>query len=111
VDLHIYLHVDVENTQTNQQLSAIQQRLNQLIQGETKIMATLDDVVAATAAEKTVVDSAVALLNNLTAMLQAALATGDPTKIQAAVDAITAQTQELATAVAANTPAAPAPTP
>ena len=76
-------------------------------QGEDKIMATIDDVVSAVAAEKTVVDSAVALLNQLTAMLQAAIASGDPAKIQPAIDAINANKAELADAVTANTPAAP----
>ncbi len=73
-------------------------------------MATLDDVVAAVAAESTVVDSAVTLLTSLKAALDAAIASGDPTKIQAVSDSIGAQTKTLADAVAANTPAAPAPT-
>lgn len=70
-------------------------------------MATLDDVVAAVAAEGTVVDSAVTLLTSLKAALDAAIASGDPTKIQAVSDAIGAQTKALSDAVAANTPAAP----
>ena len=71
-------------------------------------MATLDDVVTAVADEGTVVDSVVTLLTDLKAKLDAAIATGDPVKIQAVVDAIAAQKQKLADAVVANTPAVPA---
>jgi len=67
-------------------------------------MATLQDLQAAVAAEDTVVDSAIALLQGLAAQI-AALKPN-----QAAIDAlaadVTAKTQALADAVTANTPAA-----
>ena len=70
-----------------------------------KIMAQLGELKAAVAAEKTVVDSAVTLLNGLSEKI-AALSLN-----QADVDALAAevkgQAQELSDAVAANTPAAP----
>lgn len=69
-------------------------------------MATLTDLAAAVAAEKTVVDSAVILLGGLSQQLKDALASGDPAAIQAIVDSIDAQKQELADAVMANTPVA-----
>lgn len=75
-------------------------------------MATLADVAAKVAAEKTVVDSAVVLLGGLSQQLKDALASQDPAAVQAVIDQIDAQTQTLAAAVVANTPTAPpAPTP
>ena len=55
-------------------------------------------------AEKTVIDSAVALLASLSQAIKDAGT--DPAKLQAISDAIDAQQSELADAVAANTPAA-----
>ncbi len=68
------------------------------------IMATLDDIVAKVTALTTVDDSVVALLQDLKAKLDAAIASGDPAKIQAISDAIGAQTDRLSAAVTANTP-------
>lgn len=76
------------------------------VQGD-KIMALLDNLTAAVAAESTVVDSAVALLNGLKTQLDAAIASNNPAAIQAVSDAIGAQTKTLADAVVANTPAVP----
>jgi ABC-type transporter Mla subunit MlaD len=72
-----------------------------------KIMKTLDDIVTEVTGEKTVIDSAVTLLNGLSQQLKDALASQDPTKIQAVIDQIDANKQELADAITANTPAAP----
>ncbi len=89
---------------------------------------TLADIQAANtqlqadvAAEGTVIDSAIALINGFTTtvtdlktQLAAAIAANDPAAIQGVLDTITAtetdlkaKTQSLADAVAANTPAAP----
>jgi len=69
-----------------------------------KIMATLDDVVAKVTALGTVEDSVVALLTDLKAKLDAAIAAGaDPVKLQALSDAIGAQTDRLTKAVTDNT--------
>lgn len=80
-------------------------KLDRIINLELHIMASLNDVQAAVSAEDTVIDSAIALLQGLAAQVAAL----QPT--QAAIDAlaadITAKTQSLADAVAANTPAAP----
>lgn len=67
---------------------------------------TIDDLKAKVDAEKTVVDSAVALIKGLSAQLAAAK--DDPAKVQALADALDAQTAELSAAVVANTPVAPA---
>jgi hypothetical protein len=66
----------------------------------------------AVAAEKTVEDSAVALLTGLTAQIADLIAksgnTVDPADLQAIVDQVKADTADLAAAVSANTPAVPA---
>lgn len=57
---------------------------------------------------RTVEDSAIALLQGLKAQLDEALASGDIRRIQAVSDALGTDTADLAAAVVANTPAAPA---
>lgn len=69
------------------------------------IMAAIDDLAKDVAAEDTVIDSAVTLLQGLKAALDAAGT--DPAKLAALSADITSKTQALAAAVAANTPAAP----
>ena len=96
--LHLYIHLD-------QPVMALLQAI--LNQGS-EILATLDDESAAVSAEGDVVTSVVALLDGLSAQLAAAIAAADPAAIQAVVDSINAQKQQLADAVVANTPAAPA---
>lgn len=65
------------------------------------------DLQTAVAAEKTVVDSAVALLGGLKAQLDALIAAGnsDPALAALAAD-VGAQTASLSAAITANTPAA-----
>ena len=69
-------------------------------------MTVLDDLVAAVAAEKTVEDSAIKLLEQLFVELQAANQVS-PAAVQAVIDSVKANTQALSDAVVANTPAAP----
>ncbi len=96
-DLHVHVHMDAP-------LVALLQSLSQ---GVRTIMATLDDLVAKVAAISTVEDSVIALLTDIKARLDAAIAGGaDPVKLQALSDAIDAQTAKLTDAVTANTPAA-----
>lgn len=61
---------------------------------------------AAVAHETDVVDGAIVLLEGLKTKLDAAIAAGDPAALQALSDSIGAETEKLASAVAANTPAA-----
>jgi hypothetical protein len=72
-------------------------------------MATLKDIQDDVTAEKTVIDSAVALLAGLSQQLKDAIAANDPAALQAIVDGLDANKAELAAAVTANTPAAPTP--
>ena len=79
--------------------------LQALLKGQQMAQATIEDIIAEVTAEKTVADSAVALLTQLFALRN------DPAKLQAAFDQMVANKNELAAAITANTPQAPAPTP
>lgn len=72
-------------------------------------MATLDQLTADVATLTTVDQSAITLINGLAAQIKAAGV--DPAALKALTDQMEAQSSALAAAVAANTPAAPAPTP
>jgi uncharacterized protein YaaN involved in tellurite resistance len=72
----------------------------------TKIMAELDDLKTAVARETEVDESAIVLLNGLKAKLDAAIAAGDPAALKALSDSLGTESQKLADAVVANTPAA-----
>ena len=66
----------------------------------------LDDIQAAVEAQTTVIDSVVTLLNKLSAKVAELVAAGtvDPAKVTELTNAIKANAQRLADAVAANTP-------
>lgn len=101
--LDIYLH----HVEPDDRLDRLLVLVTQLLQKDTKIMATLDDITAAVAAEATVEQSAITLLTSLHDQLAAALASQDPAAIQAVVDQLGTNTAALSAAIAANTPAAP----
>ena len=90
-------------------LEAIENKLDLVYNRQGKIMSTIDDLQAAVTAEDTVIDSAITLINGIPALIAAAGV--DPAKLAALQTDITAKSAALAQAVAANTPAASAPTP
>ncbi len=117
--LHVHIH-----------FADIQQLLSAVTKAEKRIMATLADIqaqndalAAAVAAEDTVIDSAVVLINgfgsiltDIKAQLAAAIASNDPVAMQSVVDAmgntitdVNAKKDALAAAVQAGTTPAPAP--
>lgn len=67
------------------------------------IMSALDDLKAEVARVKDVDASAVALLQGLSAKLDAALAANDPAAIQALADELRGDTDGLAASITANT--------
>lgn len=77
-----------------------------------KIMTILENLAKEVAETKAVNQSAVTLLQGLSAKLAEAIASGDLSAVQALADELDASTNELAAAVQANTPvvADPAPT-
>ncbi len=86
------------------QLRAIMRKLNILQKDEKIIMADLSTITADVAANTDATQSAVTLLTNLKAELDAAGT--DPVALKALSDSLEANTQALAAAVTANTPAA-----
>ncbi len=70
-------------------------------------MAAVDDLTAQVAANTSVIESAITLLGNIKALLDAAGT--DPAKLAALSATLAAEDDKLAAAVVANTPAAPAP--
>lgn len=66
------------------------------------IMAALDDLTAQVAANKTVIDSAVTLINGIAARITAAGT--DPVALKALTDGLKSEDDSLAAAVQANTP-------
>lgn len=104
--IHVYVHLVSQSVDSR--LDQVIGLLNTILTKDTNIMATIQDVQAAVAAESTVIDSVEVLLTELTAKI-GALPTTDPAT-QAAIDGlvadVTAKSAELAAAVTANTPAA-----
>lgn len=88
-------------------LEVINRKLDLILTNQEKIMTALDDLQAAVAAEDTVIDSAITLIQGIPALIAAAGI--DPAKLTALQNDITAKSTALASAVAANTPAAPTP--
>lgn len=84
-------------------LDEINAKLDRILRREEDIMTATEDLHAAVAADTDVVSSAVTLLQGLAQKLDDAIASGNPAAIQAEVDALRANTQTLADAVAANT--------
>jgi len=88
-------------------LDAILDQLGLVVSNQETMMAAIDDLQAAVAAEDTVIDSAIALIQGIPALIAAAGV--DPAKLAALQSDITAKSSSLAAAVAQNTPAAPTP--
>lgn len=87
-------------------LLLIERTLLFIIQQGGHEMATLQEIRDAVAAEKTVEDSIIALLGEISQKLNDAIAANDPAAMQQVVDDLNAHRQALADAVVANTPAA-----
>ena len=78
----------------------------QILEEIRKMSAQLDALVAAVSANTTITESAITLLQGLHAKLLELIANGiDPVAVQQLADDLSAQTQKLADAVTANTPA------
>jgi phosphoglycerate dehydrogenase-like enzyme len=122
IDVHIYIEgQDRQYDQILQGIKAVQNQLGDLVRLEKTEITTLtelEDKVTAleqkVAAENTVIDSAKALIVQENQLLKDALAAGGTNaavvaRVQALADSIDAKSTDLAAAVVANTPAAPAP--
>lgn len=87
-------------------VSRIETIVNRLDAQVTYMSVELDTLVERVLAIETVGDSAIALLSDLKAKLDEAIASEDPAALQALSDRLGAQAQELADAISANTPTA-----
>jgi len=99
MDIHHHFHFDSETVTL----------LKEILHKENLIMATILDVQAAVAAESTVDDSIITLLNGIVQQLKDAQASGNPAALDAVVQSIQANTTKLQAAVTANTPVTPTP--
>jgi hypothetical protein len=89
------------------QLSQLAEQLSSISTRLTTMSIDLNQLTERVTEIESTADSAIALLNGISAALQEALASPDPAAVQALADRLAAQTQELADAVVANTPAEP----
>jgi hypothetical protein len=85
-------------------LNQINDKLDLILNKENILMATIQDVVTEVAAETTVNDSIVTLLDGIAAQLTAAQASSDPTAIAAVITSLQANSKILTDAITANTP-------
>jgi hypothetical protein len=104
--IHLHVHIKPDH-EVRARLDAILDQLGLVVSKQETMMAAIDDLQAAVAAEDTVIDSAIALIQGIPALIAAAGV--DPAKLAALQSDITAKSSSLAAAVAANTPAAPTP--
>lgn len=95
------------STPEMRRLDAIEALLREISKEVKQMANALSDLQAAVAAEDTVIASALTLINGFAAQLAAAGT--DPAALAALTTDINAKATALAAAVAANTPAAPAP--
>jgi len=91
----------------NNKLDLLLNLLIQVIRKENYIMATIQDINAAIAAESSVDDSIIALLNGIVQQLKDAQASNDPAALDVVIAGITANTKKIQDAVTANTPVTP----
>ena len=84
-------------------LDLVLRLLVHIINKENHLMATIQDVSAAVAAESTVDDSIIVLLNGIVQQLKDAQASNDPAALDVVVANIQANTAKIQAAVTANT--------
>lgn len=99
-EIHIHIHEADRCSETGEVLRL----LRLIVEKEERIMATLAELQAAVAAEDTVIDSAVALINGLAD--QIAALQPDQAAIDALAVEVRGKTADLSAAVTARTPAA-----
>jgi len=87
----------------NDKLDLVLRLLVHIINKENYLMATIQDVSAAVAAESTVDDSIIVLLNGIVQQLKDAQASNDPAALDVVVANIQANTAKIQAAVTANT--------
>ena len=100
MNIHIFHHLISDGLEVR--LSDISRKLDLVLNQQEKIMANIEALVSQVAANATVIDSAIVLINGIAARIDAAGV--DPVKLAALVDELKAKDDALAVAIAANTP-------
>jgi chromosome segregation ATPase len=93
----------------DRRLGAIESGIALLKNQGDKAMSAVDDLAKQVEANTTIEQSAITLIQGLSAQLSAAAT--DPAKVTALASQLSSSATALAAAIAANTPAAPAPAP
>jgi hypothetical protein len=101
MDINLFHHFPPD-AEVLARLDSIDHKQNLILKNQEKQMAAIDDLQAAVAAEDTVIDSAVTLLNGIPALIAAAGV--DPAKLTALQTDIQTRTASLAAAVLVGTP-------
>jgi hypothetical protein len=101
------LNVFIRSDNDDKVLSKLAEILTAVKQLETHMAQDLTELQTKVQANSDVIDSAVLLLTGIKAALDAAIAANDPAALKALSDSLGADTQQLADAIAANTPAEP----
>ena len=101
MDINLFHHFPPD-AEVLARLDSIDHKQNLILKNQERQMAAIDDLQAAVAAEDTVIDSAVTLLNGIPALIAAAGV--DPAKLTALQTDIQAKTASLAAAVLVGTP-------
>ncbi len=102
-ELHHFHHPDRE---TAERLRRIENRLGLIHERQEIIMATMEELQASVKRNTDVDDSVVLLLEGISQQLKDAQASGNPQAIADIITKLDANTQKMADAVTANTPAA-----
>ena len=89
-------------------LRAVEEKLDLILKKEDHLSKEMDDLTAQVHSNTTVIESAINLIKGIAARIAAAGT--DPAALTALTEELASEGQKLADAVAANTPAAPAPT-
>lgn len=101
--LDVYIHSGNNDAKLDQVLRLVQQ----LIKEEAKMAGELDTLKTQVAANNDLIGSAIQLIQGIKAALDAAIASGDPAALADLSAQLAAKDQELAAAIAANTPNTP----
>ena len=110
IDLHIHVYchpVNQPGVPVSARLDTIETLLRSVLVKEQRIMSELTDLQAQVAQNTAVEQSAIVLIQGIADRIEAART--DPAALQALTQELRSMDEALAAAVAANTPAAPAP--
>lgn len=103
MEFHVYHHISLDK-EVLSRFDRLETKLDLVLKNQEAIMSAIDDLTTAVAAEDTVIDSAVVLLQGIPGLISAAGT--DPAKLAALQTDIQNKTAQLAAAVLVGTPTA-----